>query len=124
MKPPYKLFFTIICSALGAGFSYSLWMVAFILATPLHNVTVELILWLLAPPVTAAGFTAGVAAFEHLVKDPRSKFIRIFLWPLTGCTVGAAAVYWYGPMLIVFGMFAAGTISVACRHLMRSRRSG
>jgi hypothetical protein len=33
-------------------------------------------------------------------------------WPLIACVVGAVAVYWYGPMLIVFSMLSVGTISV------------
>jgi hypothetical protein len=31
---------------------------------------------------------------------------------LIACAVGAVAVYWYGPMLIVFSMLVMGTISV------------
>jgi hypothetical protein len=40
------------------------------------------------------------------------------IWPLIGCSLGAAAVFWFGPMLIVFGMFVAGTASVVVREVL------
>ena len=43
---------------------------------------------------------------------------RTLIWPLVGCAVGALAVYWYGPMLIVFGMFVSGTCGVVLRELV------
>jgi hypothetical protein len=42
---------------------------------------------------------------------------------MIGCAIGAAVVYWFGPMLIVFGMFAAGTASVALREVMLGIRT-
>jgi hypothetical protein len=32
--------------------------------------------------------------------------------------MGAAAVFWFGPMLIVFGMFAAGMASLVLREVI------
>ena len=48
----------------------------------------------------------------------KSKFLATFKWTLIGCTLGAAAVVYFGPMLIVFGMFAAGTASMVVRELL------
>ena len=53
---------------------------------------------------------------QRFTKEKQSKFQRIFLWPLIGCTVGAVCVFWFGPMLIVFGMFGLGTLSIAVRE--------
>ena len=37
---------------------------------------------------------------------------------MIGCALGAVAVIWFGPMLIVFGMFVAGTASIALREMV------
>ena len=78
--------------------------------------------WLSAPVVTAAGFAAGAALGERLTRVREARFWRILPWPLVGCAVGAGAVYWFGPMLIVFGMFAAGTASVLVREVVLRAR--
>ena len=58
-----------------------------------------------------------LGALDLLVALPLTPgFSRILVWPLIGCAVGAGIVYWFGPMLIVFGMFVAGTASVALRE--------
>lgn len=95
-------------------------MAAFILATKLDRPGVEAVLWLLAPVITAAGFAVGIAIIEHFTITANNGFFRIFIWPLIGCALGAIMVYWFGPMLIVFGMFAAGTVSVAIREFIIS----
>ncbi len=109
-------------SLLCAGVFYSAWLAVFLLAARLDNQAVEAILRLLAPVITAAGFTAGIATLEHLTGDNRPELLRIFIWPLVGCAVGAGAVYWFGPMLIVFGMLVTGTASVALREIVRLSR--
>ena len=78
--------------------------------------------WLSAPLVTAAGFAAGLWIVERLLGAARTRFSRIFAWPLVGCALGAAAVFWFGPMLIVFGMFLAGTVSVVLRESLAGKR--
>jgi hypothetical protein len=83
---------------------------------------VEVVGWLSAPVATATGFATGIAIFEHLTGASKTRFFRLFKWPMIGCAIGAGAVYWFGPMLIVFGMFAAGTASVALREVMLSFR--
>jgi len=105
-------------SLLCAGISYSVWLAAFLLAAGLGSPVVEAIGRLSAPVATAAGFAIGTTIFEHLTRASRTRFLRIFVWPLVGCALGAGAVYWFGPMLIVFGMFAVGTASVALREMV------
>lgn len=105
-------------SLLCAGTAYFIWLAAFLQATKFDVSLVKAILWLLAPVATAAGYASGIAMFEHLSGMNKTRFLRIFTWPLIGCAVGAGAVYWFGPMLIVFGMFVAGTASVALREVV------
>jgi hypothetical protein len=103
---------------------YSVWLAAFLLAAKLGSSVLEVIGWLSAPVATATGFATGIAIFEHLTRTSKTKFFRIFTWPLIGCAIGAGVVYWFGPMLIVFGMLAAGTASVALREVVLSIKKG
>lgn len=105
-------------SFLFAALFYAAWMSIFLLASDLDSSVVRAILWLLAPVVTAAGFASGIAILERRDKTSRSQFLQIYVWPLTGCAIGAGAVYWLGPMLIVFGMLAVGAVSVALREIV------
>jgi hypothetical protein len=79
---------------------------------------VETTLWLLAPVITAAGFATGIAIMERRAEKKRPSFLRILIWPLIGCAAGAGIVYWFGPMLIVFVMLAAGTASMTLREVV------
>lgn len=110
-------------SLLGAGVFYAAYLAAFLVAINSGSVIVETVLRLLAPVVTAVGFAVGITVAERLAKRDRSTFIRIYVWPLVGCAIGAGVVYPFGPMLIVFGMFAAGTASVAVREIVRLSRA-
>jgi hypothetical protein len=74
--------------------------------------------------VTAIGFAGGVALVGQATGHGGAGFGRVFLWSLVGCAIGAGAVYWIGPMLIVFGMFAAGTASIALREIVLVLRKG
>ena len=105
-------------SLLCAGVLYTGWLAAFLLTVGLDSSVAQVIRWLSAPAVTAAGFAAGAAIFERIAGVRKTKFFHILLWPLAGCAIGAGAVYWFGPMLIVFGMFAAGTASVIIREVV------
>ena len=109
-------------SLLCAGIGYSVWMAALLLSTRLDSPVLEAILWPLAPVATATGFAGGIAVFERVTGASRTRFFRILIWPLIGCAIGAGVVYWFGPMLIVFGMFAAGTASVALREVVGMTR--
>jgi len=108
----------IAASVLSAGAFYALWLSAILLTAELDHSFVESIAWISAPLVTATGFTFGVMAYERLTGTGTARFLPVFAWPLAGCVAGALAVYWYGPMLIVFGMFAVGTASIALREIM------
>lgn len=112
----WKAGLKIALSFVGAGVFYALWLAAFLLTMEWIAAPLRAVLWVLAPVVTAAGFTAGLAIFE---RRAGGGLLRIFVWPLIGCMVGAGAVIWFGPMLIVFGMFGAGTASVVLREVMR-----
>ena len=94
------------------------------LALSLESPAVEDILWLLAPVIAAAGFATGVMLRERLAGKKQHCFLRIFLWPLIGCAVGAGTVYQFGPMLIVFAMLFTGTASIALREAVGFLRSG
>jgi hypothetical protein len=109
-----RVAFSLLCACLF----YSAWMAAFLLTTRLDSPAVETILWILAPVMTAAGFATGIAIRERLAGTARPSFLRIFIWPLIGCAVGAGFVYWFGPMLIVFAMLAAGTASITLREMV------
>ena len=105
-------------SILCAAVLYFLWMGTFILLSGHVGEAAKGFLWVLAPVVTAAGFAVGLAMSERPLTSRRVSFGRIYVWPLVGCAVGAAAVYWHGPMLIVFGMFLMGTASVVLRQAL------
>jgi hypothetical protein len=113
----WKALVRITVSLLCAIVFYIVWMVAFLLTTSLDSPAAETVLWLLAPVITAAGFATGIAIRQRLARKKQPQFLRIFLWPLIGCAIGAAIVYPLGPMLIVFGMLAAGTASIALREV-------
>jgi hypothetical protein len=132
LRPLCGVFIRVILSVVFAGIFYTGWMAVAIPVLKLVPSKVEgsrisiivlkTIVWLAAPVVTALGFTAGVFIFELLQRTRKSKFLNIFKWSLAGCAIGAGAVVWFGPMLIVFGMFLVGTASVALREIIRLRR--
>jgi len=109
-----RIAFSLLCGSIF----YSAWMAVFLLVTRVDSPVVETILWLLAPVIAAAGFATGIAIMERLSEKKRPSFLRIYIWPLIGCAVGAGIVYWFGPMLIVFAMLAAGTASIALREVV------
>jgi hypothetical protein len=114
------LFGRVVSSLVFAGIFYTGWMAVAIAVykSGLDSFALKVLVWLSPPVVTAAGFAVGVAIFELLPHTRKSKFGNIFRWSLIGCAIGAGIVVWFGPMLIVFGMFALGTASVALRDLM------
>ncbi len=93
-------------------------MAAFLLTSDLDNKVIETVFWLMAPVVTAAGFAAGIVILERVTGKNETGFRRILVWSLIGCAIGAGIVYWFGPMLIVFGMFVTGTASVVLREVV------
>jgi len=107
----------VVVSLLCGGAYYFAWLAVFLLTLKLDLPILNIVLWPLAPVVTAAGFAVGVMIGQRLTGAERSGFGHIYRWPLVGCIVAVALVYPIGPMLIVFGMLVAGTMSVALREL-------
>ena len=103
-------------SVLCAGVFYLGWMAVFILVLKAGASAARTVGWLSIPVVTGAGFAAGIVLAERLTGRRTGKFLHILPWPLIGCAIGAGAVFRFGPMLIVFGMFFVGTASVVLRE--------
>jgi uncharacterized membrane protein len=99
-------------SLLSAGVFHTAWMAVFIAMHRSAGPVTRTLLWLGAPVVTGAGFAFGLTLFRWRLRPRGSQFLRNYAWPLLGCAVGAAVVFPFGPMLIVFGMFAVGTLAV------------
>lgn len=118
LKTALVILFRTLISLLGGGIFHSTWLAAFLLASKLNCSALKISLRLLSPVITAAGFTAGLAILDYLGKKSKAGFFKIYLWPLTGCAAGVVAVYWYGPMLTVFTMLAAGAASIALREVL------
>ena len=119
----WRVLVKVTVSLLCAGVFYFVWMAAFLMVTRLEAPIVEGILWVLAPVVTGTGFAVGIVAAERTSSTTRSGFFRTLMWPLMGCAIGASIVYWFGPMLIVFGMFVVGTASVTVGEVVAFFRS-
>jgi len=113
---------SVVVSLVCGGAFYFGWMAVFLLTLKLERPVLNVLLWPLAPVVTAVGFAVGVVIAQRLTGAERSGFAHIYRWPLVGCIVAVAVVYPIGPMLIVFGMLFAGTVSVALRELAVLRR--
>ena len=109
----------IAASLAAGGAAYVAWLSAFLVLTPLTAPWVETVLWFLAPIMAAAGFAAGMVMAErwtHAAYRPRH---RLILFPLAGTVLGAAIVYSFGPMLIVFGMFACAAAAMGLLEILR-----
>ena len=83
---------------------------------------VKAVVWILAPIFTGLGFAVGPTIFELLPATDKTPFWETYKWCLAGCAIGAAVVCLFGPMLIVFGMFAAGTIAVVLHEVVKIRK--
>ena len=111
-------------SVLFAGIFYAGWMA---IAIPIYKsgfggVVVMAVIWILAPILTGLGFAIGSKIFEFLPATDKTSFARTCKWSLTGCAIGGAILWMFGPMLIVFGMFAAGTASIVLNEAIRIRK--
>ena len=107
----------VVLSVLCAGITYFVWLAVVLLSKDSAGSVLRALFWVAAPVATAMGFAAGIVMHERMIRDTNTSFWRTLLWPLVGCAIGALAVYWYGPMLIVFGMFAVGSVSVVLREV-------
>jgi hypothetical protein len=104
-------------SVLVAGVFHIGWLAAFIPAAKSDVIALKIVGWLSAPVVTAVGFAAGLCMGERLLTSRKATFLRIFIWPLVGCTLGAIAFSWIGPMWIGIGTFVGGAASVVLREV-------
>ena len=111
----------VFASLFSGGLLYVAWLVVFLWIDP-QDGALEVLLWISAPLVTGIGFGLGVYFFNKACREDQGGFLRITTWSLTGCTLGALAVYWFGPMLIVFSMLAAGTLSIMAREILHGWR--
>ena len=114
----------VLVSILGGGLLYTIWLAAVLAGAARPPSPVSFLVILTAPPVTAAGFGLGTLLGERLTHRPPTGLLRAWLWPLLGCAIGACAVYPFGRMLIVLGMFALGTMVVVVREVRGLRRAG
>jgi len=114
----FGLFVRIIVSIIFAGIFYTGWMVIAIPVLKSGLVFAKALCWLSAPVVTASGFACGIAIFELLPGTRKSKPRDIILWPLASCSIGAAVVFYFGPMLIAFAMFALGTAGILAKEII------
>jgi hypothetical protein len=97
-------------------------MVLFLVSTPYHSRFSRGLLWIVAPVITALGFFAGAALFNRFRRLPRLPLSRLYFYPLLGCSIGAAVVFPFGPMLIVLGMCLLGSLSMLLFEFVAFRR--
>ena len=104
-------------SILVAGVFHIGWLAAFIPAAKSGVMALKILGWLSAPVVTAVGYAAGLWIGERLLTPRTTDFLRILVWPLVGCSLGAAALSWVGPMWAGIGTVVGGAASVVLREV-------
>ncbi len=111
-------------SVIFAGVFYTGWMAVAIPITKsgFGGSAAQAVMWILAPIVTGLGFAAGLKIFELLTSSYKTGFWEIYMWSLAGCAIGCGIVWGFGPMLIVFGMFVIGTLSVVLHEVAGIKR--
>ena len=114
----------IAASILRAGIPHAVWLGSFLIIAKLDSSMLGLVAWVTAAPATALGFALGAWTCERVTGEVGAQFASALCWPMVGCTIGALSVYRHGPMLIVFGMFALETASMALREIARHVRAG
>ena len=113
----------IVVPVLVAGVFWIGFLAVFIPAVKTGNSLLIAVGWLSAPVVTGAGFAVGCMIGERLTNVRRSRYSRVFAWCFAASALGAGAVFWFGPMLIVFAMFLAGTAVVIAGETVRGTRA-
>ncbi len=121
VKNIFGLFVRLVVSVAFAGIFYVGWMAVAIPILKSGPLVAKALCWLLAPVVTAGGFALGITIFELVPGTRKSKVRDIVLWPLSGCAIGAVVVFFFGPMLIIFGMFALGATSILVKELVNMK---
>ena len=94
----------VAASILMAGVFHIGWLAAFIPAAKSGVMALKILGWLSAPVVTAVGYTAGLWMGERRLTQRTTDFLRILVWPLVGCSLGATALCWIGPMWAGIGI--------------------
>jgi hypothetical protein len=112
-----------VVSVLFGAVFYLAWMALFLVSSPYHSRLFRGLLWTLAPIVTALGFFAGAALYSRLRRLPHPPLRRLYCYPLAGCSIGAAVVFPFGPMLIVFGICLLGSLAMLLFELVDLRKS-
>jgi len=111
-----------VVSVLFGAVFYVAWMALFLVCSAYCSPLLRGLLWILAPIVTGLGFFAGAALFIHFCRLPHPPLQHLYLYPLIGCSIGAAVVFPFGPMFIVFGMCLLGSLSILLFELVDFRR--
>ena len=115
----------VVLSVLLAGVFYAGWMAVAIptIKSGLGGLAVKVVLWILAPIVTGFGFALGPTVFDLLSPAAhKNSFWKTYKWSLVGCAIGGGVVCIFGPMLIVFGIFVAGVLSITLQEVARVRK--
>jgi hypothetical protein len=97
---------------LGGIIVYLTWLAAFLGMNALGQTDAQGALWVLSPIVTGIGFAAGYTLMKRKAGYAETRMRHVLPWPVAGCAIGAAAVYWFGQMLIVFAMLLVGAGSI------------
>lgn len=112
----------IALSILLAGIFLSSWAATVDSITPLVPEVARPCWWaiyhLIPVALTATGFAAGVWLAERLGGTGKTRFLRIFVWPLVGCVLGAGAIFCVGVL-----MFSLGTASLVLREVLARNRA-
>ena len=86
------------------------------------GLSVRAMIWISGPILTGLGFAVGSKIYELLPARDNTPFRETYMWCLAGCAVGGGILFVFGPMLIVFGMLAGGTISILVHEVTRPRK--
>jgi hypothetical protein len=124
IKRLFGILLRITLSVIFAGVLYTGWLaiVIPIFKSGFGGWVVKGVLWIVAPIITGLGFTVGPVIFELWPTAEKSGFWRRYKWTLVWCAIGGGICFLFGPMLIVFGMFGAGTLSVMIFEVLRLRK--
>ena len=104
-------------SILAAGVFHIGWLAVFIAAAKSGVMALKILGWMSAPVVTALGYAVGLWMGERLLTQRKTDFLQIWVWPLVGCTLGAMALSWVGPMWVGIGTCIGGAASVVLREV-------
>ncbi len=123
-RPMIGLALRMLLSIVCAGVCFAAWLAVTLTWARGRPPAVRAAGWITAPIAAGLGWAVGVWIGEGLTGARATSFLRLLIWPLVGCAIGAAVAYPFGPMLIVFGMFIGGYASVFLRELARRARRG